>query len=92
MHAFVPGAGVGPTGLAGRGLPPDLEGTFLRIGPGHAESGTAGALHAVEFQEGRAVSYLTQPTTAYANLFWHAGAILALPESGYRSNTTWPGA
>jgi carotenoid cleavage dioxygenase-like enzyme len=84
MQAFVPGAGSGtsPDLVVDGVLPPDLEGTFLRIGPGDADSGTAGALHAIELREGRAVSYVTQPSEAYANLFWHAGSILALPESG----------
>jgi carotenoid cleavage dioxygenase len=60
-------------------LPPDLQGTFLRIGPGGAE---AGALHAVELRDGRAVSYGTADSPADANLFWQAGKVLALAECG----------
>src|SRR5580698_8261255 len=41
-----------------------------------------GALHAVELRDGTAVTYLTSPSTANANLFWHAGKVLALAESG----------
>jgi all-trans-8'-apo-beta-carotenal 15,15'-oxygenase len=66
-------------------LPPDLQGTFLRIGPGgEAGDGEArsGALHAVELREGKAVSYLTRESAADASVFWHAGSVLALPESG----------
>jgi carotenoid cleavage dioxygenase len=65
-------------------LPPDLQGMFLHIGPNRADddAGTPGALHAVELRDGTAVSYLTQPSVADANLFWHAGSVLALPESG----------
>ncbi|HEY1827357.1 MAG TPA: carotenoid oxygenase family protein [Acidimicrobiales bacterium] len=55
-------------------LPPDLEGTFVRIGPG--------GLHAVELREGRAVSYRACQSAADANVFWHAGSLLALPEAG----------
>jgi carotenoid cleavage dioxygenase len=76
-------------------LPPDLQGTLVRIGPGtpggRGEDGTetgastgagAGALHAVEIRDGAAVSYLTGPSSANANVFWHAGKVLALAESG----------
>jgi carotenoid cleavage dioxygenase len=76
-------------------LPPDLQGTLVRIGPGTltpgggaegeegAPSGApAGALHAIEIRDGAAVSYLTGPSTANANVFWHAGKVLALAESG----------
>jgi carotenoid cleavage dioxygenase-like enzyme len=73
-------------------LPPDLQGTLVRIGPGApdggaAEDGTeagagAGALHAIEIRDGAAVSYLTGPSSANANVFWHAGKVLALAESG----------
>ena len=41
-----------------------------------------GALHAVEFRDGRAVSYVREESDASASVFWHAGSILALPESG----------
>ncbi len=93
-------------------LPPDLQGTLVRIGPGlrrgggavgHGgeggpdgadggpdggpDSGTdgdpmAGALHAIELRDGSAVSYVTAPSTANANVFWQAGKVLALAESG----------
>ena len=68
-------------------LPPDLQGTLVRIGPGtpggEAEEGPqAGALHAIEIRDGAAVSYLTGPSSADANVFWHAGKVLALAESG----------
>jgi carotenoid cleavage dioxygenase len=74
-------------------LPPDLQGTLVRIGPGTpgggAEDGAqagatagAGALHAIEIRDGAAVSYLTEPSSADANVFWHAGKVLALAESG----------
>jgi carotenoid cleavage dioxygenase-like enzyme len=84
-------------------LPPDLQGTLLRIGPrtqgGRAEDEAladamagatagattddrAGALHAVEIRDGAAISYLIGPSSADANVFWHAGKVLALAESG----------
>jgi carotenoid cleavage dioxygenase-like enzyme len=81
-------------------LPPDLQGTLIRIGPGlpgdRADDGeeeggapldggaraSAGALHAIEIRDGAAVSYLTGPSSANANVFWHAGKVLALAESG----------
>jgi carotenoid cleavage dioxygenase len=73
-------------------LPPDLQGTLVRIGPGTpggvtGEDGDeararSGALHAIEIRDGAAVSYLTEPSSANANVFWHAGKVLALAESG----------
>jgi carotenoid cleavage dioxygenase-like enzyme len=79
-------------------LPPDLQGTLFRAGPawprGSEGAGTGtgtggaegdestGALHAVEFREGRAVSYVRQESAADAAVFWHAGSVLALPEAG----------
>ncbi len=71
-------------------LPPDLEGTLLRIGPGSADGatesgsggGAGGALHAVELREGRAVVYRRTESEADANVFWHAGSVLGLAESG----------
>jgi carotenoid cleavage oxygenase len=91
-------------------LPPDLQGTLIRIGPGAryglgsgsgegdpAESDPAdeahdggsgdgeayaGALHAIELRDGAAISYLTSPSPANANVFWQAGKVLALAESG----------
>ena len=88
-------------------LPPDLQGTLVRIGPGlrggaggrgaegdpadGADAGpgdglgddpTAGALHAIELRDGTAVSYVTSPSAADANVFWQAGKVLALAEAG----------
>ncbi len=98
-------------------LPPDLQGTLIRIGPGfggarpgavgsgsgspghgapggdtpgsgaeedggNADDPRAGALHAIELRDGTAVSYVTAPSTANANVFWQAGKVLALAESG----------
>ncbi len=60
-------------------LPPDLQGTLLRAGPGE---GAMGALHAVELRDGTAVSYLTCESAADANVLWHAGSVLALAEVG----------
>ena len=45
----------------------------------------AGALHAVEFRDGRAVSYVRQESEADASVFWHGGSVLALPEAGIPS-------
>ena len=45
----------------------------------------AGALHAVELRDGRAVWYLREPSDADAGVFWHAGSVLALPEAGIPS-------
>ena len=77
-------------------LPPDLQGTLIRIGPGSpvgraedleqveqvetsADVGAgalrAGALHAIEIRDGAAVSHLTGPSAANANVFWHAGKV-----------------
>ena len=39
-------------------LPPDLQGTLVRVGPGGE---AAGALHAIELRDGQAVSYATGP-------------------------------
>jgi carotenoid cleavage dioxygenase-like enzyme len=73
-------------------LPPDLQGTLFRVGPGGAgaggsggHDGAGGALHAVELRDGRAVSYLRRNSPADAGVFWHAGSVLALPESGLPS-------
>lgn len=88
-------------------LPPDLQGTLLRIGPrspwaeqsseaalltdvdgekGGAEAGLPiGAIHAVEFRDGVAASYRWSESDANAEVFWHAGSVLALPETGLPS-------
>jgi carotenoid cleavage dioxygenase-like enzyme len=64
-------------------LPPDLQGTLVRVGPSGAGGGDqAGALHAIELRDGTAVTYLTTPSSANANVFWHAGKVLGLAESG----------
>jgi carotenoid cleavage dioxygenase len=59
-------------------LPPDLQGTLVRVGPG---TEAAGALHAIELRDGAAVSYVTRSSEADANVFWHAGSLLALAET-----------
>lgn len=76
------GAGGGGTGGAG-----DAGGSGDAGGAGGGGSGdqVAGALHAVEFRDGRAVSYVRQESTADASVFWHAGSVLALPEAGIPS-------
>src|SRR5580698_9896681 len=71
-------------------LPPDLQGTLFRVGPGSAAGGVGaggqpGALHAVELREGQAVSYVRVDSPADAGVFWQAGSVLALPESGLPS-------
>jgi carotenoid cleavage dioxygenase-like enzyme len=89
-------------------LPPDLQGTLLRVGParpwgaapaaggsGAAGEGQreaawdgaekAGAVHAVELRDGKAVWYRRQESDADAGVLWHAGSVLALPEVGIPS-------
>jgi carotenoid cleavage dioxygenase len=44
-----------------------------------------GAVHAVEFRDGRAVTYRWSESDADASVFWQAGSILALPETGLPS-------
>jgi carotenoid cleavage dioxygenase len=44
-----------------------------------------GALHAVEFRDGQAVTYRWRESDADANVFWHAGSVLALSETGLPS-------
>ena len=96
-------------------LPPDLQGTLLRVGParpwgtaptagadgaaaeGESEGAAArdggekagrdkaGALHAVELRDGKAVWYRRQESDADAGVLWHAGSVLALPEVGIPS-------
>lgn len=93
-----------PLPLSGS-LPPDLQGTLLRVGPAWPWSGgparggrgaagdaegeaswnggeKAGAVHAIELRDGRAVWYRRQESDAYAGVLWHAGSVLALPEAG----------
>jgi carotenoid cleavage dioxygenase-like enzyme len=45
----------------------------------------AGALHAVELRDGKAVWYQRQESDADAGVFWHANSLLALPETGIPS-------
>ena len=91
-------------------LPPDLQGTLLRVGPARpwgaaSAAGTrgaggeddredeaaghggekAGAVHAVELRDGKAVWYRRQESDADAGVLWHAGSVLALPEAGIPS-------
>jgi carotenoid cleavage oxygenase len=67
-------------------LPPDLQGTLIRVGPGGpggpAAGGLPGALHGIELRDGAALGLITTPSSADANVFWHAGKVLALAESG----------
>jgi carotenoid cleavage dioxygenase len=44
-----------------------------------------GAVHAIEFRDGKAVTYRWSESDANASVFWHAGAVLALPETGLPS-------
>ncbi|MGD0746267.1 MAG: carotenoid oxygenase family protein [Acidimicrobiales bacterium] len=44
-----------------------------------------GALHAVELRDGKAVTFLSRESDADAGVFWHAGSVLALPETGLPS-------
>jgi carotenoid cleavage dioxygenase-like enzyme len=60
-------------------LPPDLQGTLLRVGPG-ADGG--GVVHAVELRDGTAVTCLSAASSADATVFWQAGSVLALAETG----------
>jgi carotenoid cleavage dioxygenase len=87
METVLVGSGSVDPALVVEGvLPPDLQGTFLHIGPGHswndASDGPAGRLHAIELRDGTAVTYLSRHSAADASVFWHAGSVLALPESG----------
>jgi carotenoid cleavage dioxygenase-like enzyme len=104
-------------------LPPDLQGTLFRVGPGRSDGGAVagggepggegddgiagsgdgsgggdgiggsgdgseggggrrGVLHAIELRDGTGVSCLRRESDADASVFWHAGSVLALPESG----------
>jgi carotenoid cleavage dioxygenase-like enzyme len=70
-----------PRGSAGVGGPAGS----VAAGEGGEVDQLAGALHAVEFRDGRAVSYVRQDSEADASIFWHAGSVLALPETGIPS-------
>ena len=65
------GGGSGGGGVGGGG-----------VGGGGSDDPFAGALHAIELRDGAAVSYVTAPSSANANVFWQAGKVLALAESG----------
>ena len=69
-----------PWGSAGAGGGPG--GGLGGVGSGDE---LAGALHAVEFRDGRAVSCVREESEADASVFWHAGSVLALPEAGIPS-------
>ncbi len=70
------GVGLGDAGGDGQGTV--AEGSMRQL---------RGALHAVEIRDGKAVSYLRRESDADAGVFWHAGSVLALPESGLRRST-----
>jgi carotenoid cleavage dioxygenase len=78
--AGLPGAE--ETEVAAAMSPEGLEPAPLPSGGG---GGGGGALHAIELRDGRAASYLWHDSDAYATVFWHAGSVLALPESGLPS-------
>ena len=73
----VEGAGLteGSIGGAAEAGDPGPDGAGLPIG----------ALHAVEFRDGKAVTYRWSESDADASVFWHAGSVLALPETGLPS-------
>ncbi len=79
--ALRPGEGVvAGDGVAGGGA---TEGDV--DASGKAATGPHGALYAVELRDGRAVSFLERASEADAGVFWHAGSVLALPETGLPS-------
>ena len=39
-------------------------------------------MHAIELRDGRAVSYVSRASSADEGVFWHAGSVLALAETG----------
>jgi carotenoid cleavage dioxygenase len=56
------------------------------MAPGDEAGGLPrGALHAVEIRDGKAVTYRWRESDADASVFWHAGSVLALPETGLPS-------
>ena len=57
----------------------------MTVGGESGGDGAAGALHAVEIRDGQAVWYRRQESEADAGVFWHAGSLLALPETGIPS-------
>jgi carotenoid cleavage dioxygenase len=71
-----------PAGAAGPGLATEAGSNrqpFVDAGP------PIGALHAVEFRDGKAVTYRWIESDADASVFWHAGSVLALAETGLPS-------
>ena len=109
MEPVIGDNGALPLPMSGS-LPPDLQGTLLRVGPArpwgaasaagtHGAAGEderedeaaghggekAGAVHAVELRDGKAVWYRRQESDADAGVLWHAGSVLALPEAGIPS-------
>ena len=65
-------------------LPPDLQGTLVRVGPGEPRRRRppGRAARGSSSATGPASRILTAPSSADANVFWHAGKVLALAESG----------
>ncbi len=81
---------VGPAGATAGGTAGDTVGDTVGDAVGDAVGADGavarrGELHAVELRDGKAVSYRRQASDADAGVFWHAGAVLALPESGMPS-------
>jgi carotenoid cleavage dioxygenase-like enzyme len=76
-----PGPGTGAAedagGVGGTGGPDE--------GGGGDGDEKAGALHAVELRDGKAVWYRREASDADAGVLWHAGSVLALPETGLPS-------
>ena len=80
--------GVSWSGAAGAwdgGVPGGVEEAGGGEEAGSGGGGVAGALHAVEIRDGQAVWYQRQESEADAGVFWHAGSVLALPETGIPS-------
>lgn len=86
-----PGSGPDADGTGGaagdRGSGPEPgPGPGAPDGNGGAGHGVPlGALHAVEFRDGLAVSYRWGESDADADVFWHSGSVLALAETGLPS-------
>ena len=69
-------------GAAGSGAPPDANSDQR---PSVDSGPPIGAIHAVEFRDGKAATYRWSESDAVASVFWHAGSVLALPETGLPS-------
>ena len=79
---------LGSAGLAGSGDGHGPTGQDAEGGEGAAAGAGGlpiGAIHAVEFRDGQAVSYRWAESDADADVFWHAGSVLALHETGLPS-------